>query len=166
MVIGGLANTVWGEPRATLDVDVTVWVDEREIDATARDLATGFRCLVTEPAAFVRETRVLPLESRERARIDVIFGPLPFEREAIARSVPVALGGTSFRCCTAEDLIRSKIVSKRDRDLADAKAIVLRRLSGLDLAYLEPRIQELADLLSRPEISSAWESWKAAATAR
>jgi hypothetical protein len=24
MVIGGLANAVWGEPRTTLDIDVTV----------------------------------------------------------------------------------------------------------------------------------------------
>lgn len=26
MLIGGLAVSMWGEPRATLDVDLTVWV--------------------------------------------------------------------------------------------------------------------------------------------
>ena len=31
MVIGGLANIVWGEPRATLDIDVTVWLADTEI---------------------------------------------------------------------------------------------------------------------------------------
>ena len=31
MIIGGMANAVWGEPRATLDIDVTVWVAEEEI---------------------------------------------------------------------------------------------------------------------------------------
>src|SRR6266545_2094552 len=28
MVIGGIANAIWGEPRATVDVDVTVSVSE------------------------------------------------------------------------------------------------------------------------------------------
>ena len=27
-IIGGIANAVWGEPRATIDVDVTIAVDE------------------------------------------------------------------------------------------------------------------------------------------
>jgi len=27
MVVGGIANAVWGEPRATIDVDVTVVVE-------------------------------------------------------------------------------------------------------------------------------------------
>jgi hypothetical protein len=25
MVIGGFANIIWGEPRATIDIDVTIW---------------------------------------------------------------------------------------------------------------------------------------------
>jgi hypothetical protein len=27
MIVGGIANAVWGEPRATIDVDVTVSVE-------------------------------------------------------------------------------------------------------------------------------------------
>ena len=39
VVIGGLANAAWGEPRATLDIDVTVWVAEAHIDAAIANLA-------------------------------------------------------------------------------------------------------------------------------
>ena len=28
MIIGGHANAVWGEPRATLDIDATLWLPE------------------------------------------------------------------------------------------------------------------------------------------
>lgn len=56
-----------------------------------------------------------------------------------------------------------KIVSARERDLAGAKAIALRRLRDLDFAYLEPRIAELAALLARDEIRQLWEEWKARA---
>ena len=48
MVIGGLANVVWGEPRATLDVDVTVWVDEPELAGVVADLCAAFRSMVED----------------------------------------------------------------------------------------------------------------------
>jgi len=32
MVIGGLANARWGRPRATLDIDITVWAPDRHIN--------------------------------------------------------------------------------------------------------------------------------------
>lgn len=163
MVIGGLANAVWGEPRATLDIGVTVWVEDGEIARVVDDLTSAFRALNPDPVAFVRQTRVLPLESAEGVRMDVIFGLLPFEREAIRRAVPVAIGGRSVRFCTAEDLVLMKIISSRDRDQADARAIVLRRLADLDLAYLEPRIAELAALVARDDIKLRWEEWKGSA---
>ena len=75
----------------------------------------------------------------------------------------MAIGGRSIRFCTAEDLVLMKIISSRDRDHADARAIVLRRLADLDLGYLEPRILELAALLARDDIKRLWEEWKGSA---
>jgi hypothetical protein len=166
MVIGGLANVVWGEPRATLDVDVTVWVDEANLAGAVTDLTAAFRPLVEDPLEFLRETRVLPLESEEGVRIDVVFGLLPFEREAIARAVPIVVAGTPVRFCTAEDLILMKIISTREQDLADAEEVTVRRINLLDLGYLEPRIRELEDLLGRGEIARRWEAWKTRAAPR
>jgi hypothetical protein len=158
MIVGGQANAVWGQPRATLDIDVTVWAEGRS-DAVAT-VASRFRPLVGDPAAFVRDTRVLPLESRDGVRIDVIFGMLPFEQEAIARARSVRIGRRDVRVCSAEDLVLMKIVSERPRDLDDARGVVVRRLLDLDLDYLEPRVRELAALLDRPEIGRLWEAWK------
>jgi len=159
MIVGGIANIVWGEPRATLDIDVTVWVEDADLDGFLGRAASAFRVLVGSPLAFVRDTRVLPLESADGVRIDVIFGLLPFEREAIARATPIELGGTSVAVCTPEDLILMKIVSERERDLTDARRLVERRLPELDRAYLEPRIEELAALLDDPRIRERWRAW-------
>jgi hypothetical protein len=163
MIIGGFANAVWGEPRATLDIAATVWVEEGQIDPVVADLASAFRAVTPEPVSFVRETRVLPLESADGVRIDLIFGLLPFERDAIRRAVPIPVAGASARFCTAEDLILMKIISTRGTDLADAEGIVRRRLGVLDLDYLEPRIRELADLLGQTEIIQRWDEWKTGA---
>lgn len=161
MVIGGLANIIWGEPRATLDIDVTVWVLEPQIPEFVAILERHFTPLVENPSAFIRDTRVLPLEGANGVRIDVIFGLLAFEEEAIARAATVEIAGVPVRFCTAEDLILMKIVSDRERDLADAQAIVHRRLPQLDRGYLEPRIHELSRLLEKPDIEARWRLWSA-----
>jgi hypothetical protein len=158
MLIGGQANAIWGEPRATLDIDVTVWAEGRS-DAVSQ-LVSRFRVLVADPEAFVRDTRVLPLESEGGVRIDVIFGMLPFEEEAVRRAHTIRIADRDMRVCTAEDLILMKIMSERERDIADARGVALRRMNDLDLGYLEPRIKELATLLERPEIQTRWEHWK------
>jgi len=159
MVIGGLANIVWGEPRATLDIDVTVWLADTEIPGFVDRVRTAHRLLVDDPATFIEHTRVLPVETQSGVRIDLIFGQLPFEREAIDRAREVSLAGTRARVCTPEDLILMKIVSDRDRDIADARALVKRRFSELDRTYLEPRIDELSSLLERPDIRARWDEW-------
>ena len=161
MVIGGIANAVWGEPRATLDVDVTVWVDEPAIPSLVERFARQFQLRVQDPVAFISQTRVLPLFHRDGTGIDVIFGLLSFEKEAIDRAVPITLANGSFRACTSEDLLLMKILSERPQDLKDAEAIARRRFAALDSTYLEPRLRELAALLERPEILARWKMWTA-----
>lgn len=160
MVIGGLAAAIWGEPRTTLDVDVTVWVPEGDIAALVERLGERFDLLVSDPRGFIAQTRVLPMRTRAGIRIDLIFGLLSFEEEAIRRAIEVTVGSATVRFCSPEDLILHKIISTRERDLADVRAVVARRLASLDLDYLEPRIAELATLLERPEIAERWATWK------
>ena len=164
MVIGGLANAVWGEPRATLDIDVTVLVPDQRIPEVAQTLGRSFDLLVQHPIEFVRQTRVLPLRSREGVRLDVIFGLLPFEEEAVRRAVEVEVAGSSVRFCTAEDLILMKVISDRERDLEDARGVLKRRAAQLDFAYLDPRVIELSQVTERPDIQARWRRWKEALT--
>lgn len=163
MVIGGLANAVWGEPRSTLDIDLTIAADTSRAARISAELRPEFEALVEDPQGFVEETRVLPLESRTGVRVDLVFGLLPFELEAIDRATRLPVADTRISFCTAEDLILLKIVSTRERDRSDVRGILRRRLGELDLDYLEPRIEELADLLSRPQIARDWSAWKAEA---
>lgn len=160
MIIGGIANLVWGEPRATLDIDVTVWIEDADLAEFVQQVSARFTLLTKDPLGFIAQTRVLPASSREGVRVDVIFGALPFEREAIARAMLVDLAGVAVRVCTPEDLILMKIASDRDRDRGDVQALVRKRLPTLDHAYLEPRIEELASLLERPDIRDRWRAWK------
>lgn len=78
-IAGGIANAIWGEPRATIDVDVTVSVNEEDLPTAVPAIGSCFRPAIPDPVAFVQQTRVLPLDTSEGVRVDVIFALLPFE---------------------------------------------------------------------------------------
>lgn len=156
MVIGGVANLVWGVPRATFDADLTVWVEPAGEKKAVRRLAKAFKAIPADPLGFMEETRVLPLEV-EGTRVDLIFGQLPYERRAIERAVPVALAGKKVRVCTPEDLVLHKLLAERPKDEEDLKGLARRKGGKLDRAYLDPLVRSLAVQLDRPDL---WERFE------
>jgi len=160
MVIGGIANVKWGNPRATLDIDITIWIPDEKIKNLLSVLAIEHTLLVENPLEFISKTRALPVKNSKNQRIDLIFGSLPFEENAIKRAVKVQIGNTAINFCTAEDLILLKIISDRDKDTEDVRGILQFQKKNLDYDYLEPRITELADFLDKPDIKRQWEKWK------
>ena len=147
MVIGGFAVTVWGEPRFTRDLDVTVSVPAERLSESVHLIASQFPSLASDPVKFVTETRVLPIMV-ESVPVDLIFAALPYEEEAIARARPIKLKSGTVPVCAPEDLILHKIVSHRARDREDIEGVFRYRHAELDYEYLDPRVEELADALS------------------
>jgi predicted nucleotidyltransferase len=155
MVIGGLANAVWGSPRSTVDIDVTIVLGTDRVEALLASLGPAYGSRTADPESFVTRTRVLPLRHSSGVQVDLIFALLPFEEEAVRRAVAVEIAGVPVRFCTPEDLVLHKVVSERDRDRQDVEAILRQRKATLDRRYLDPRIHELATLLERPDME-AW----------
>jgi len=152
MLIGGLANLIWGEARTTQDIDITVQVDPAALPDTVSRLTQDFHALPESPLAFVQRTRVLPIMTNNGIRADLIFAELPYQEEAIRRARPLRLGATEVRVCTPEDLIIHKIISERPKDLEDVRGIIHSQRSHLDRNYLDPLVFGLATDLARPEI--------------
>jgi len=152
MVVGGVANLFWGVPRTTLDLDITIWVEDADIPRFIQRLRGVLRLLPDDPAAFVRETRVLPTETKEGFRVNLIFGTLPFEETAIRRARAMSVAEEPVRVCTPEDLVVLKIVSDRPRDREDVAGIIRTQGVGLDRSYLDPLIEGLAADMGRPDL--------------
>ena len=137
MLIGGQAVLVYGEPRLTRDVDVTLGVGPEKLD-TILDWVreSGWRVLVESAAAFVAQTYVLPcVDEASGIRIDFIFSISNFERQAIERAKSMEVQGTPVRFASAEDVIIHKIVAGRPRDIEDVRSILLKQ-PGVDAAYV------------------------------
>lgn len=158
MVIGGIANIVWGSPRTTVDIDVTINVEDDKINSTIDAASQQFKCLVNKPTHFVEETRVLPLQTKRGVRIDLIFGRLSYEKDAILRAKAQEFGEAIVRICSAEDLIIHKIVSERPKDRDDVKELIAKRRQSLDRAYLDPIVEGLSKELDQPDILDFYRS--------
>ena len=157
MLIGGLAVSLWGEPRSTLDVDVTIWTKPEELERTITEMCSRFRTIPQNPSDFVRQTRVLPVMSSGQVRIDLVFAALPEEERIIGRAQSKIVGGKPVMVISVEDLIFMKLASERPRDVEDARLLTRRFRGTLDRSYLEPRLKELADALARHDIWAIYE---------
>lgn len=151
MIIGGQAVLVYGEPRLTRDIDVTVGLDANRTDtivALARELGLGIR--VEHPGEFVRDTMVLPCEDTPTGiPVDFIFSHSPYEAEALSRVRRVIVGSSEVAFASLEDLIIHKLIAGRPRDLEDVRIILLKNRT-YDRAYVAKWLVEFDNLLDRP----------------
>jgi predicted nucleotidyltransferase len=143
MIIGGQAVLIYGEPRLTRDIDVTLGVGpERLPDLIAFAQASTWRLLVESPEEFVRRTMVLPcLDEESGIRIDFIFSHSAYEQQAMERVRRVEIGKASVRFAAPEDVIVHKVIAGRPRDLEDARSILLK-ISDLDRGYIRQWLAE------------------------
>ena len=154
MLIGGQAVLLYGQPRLTEDIDIALGVSPDELPrvlGVCKEL--GLEFLPSDIEAFVRETYVLPVQDKgSRIRIDFIFSDLPYERQAINRSVGVVLEDVTVPFASAEDLILHKLFSGRPRDLEDIEGVVRIRNEELDWEYIEKWAGEFTSITGRENL--------------
>jgi hypothetical protein len=137
MVIGGQAVLLYGEPRLTRDIDITLGVGtDRLPDVLTLLPEIPLRPIPEDTETFVEQTMVLPaLHEDTGVRVDLVFSWTPFERQAISRARRVVLGGEPVPFASPEDVVIHKIFAGRPRDLEDVVSIV-RNQGDLDRAYV------------------------------
>ena len=143
MIIGGQAILLYGEPRLTKDIDVTLGIGIEGLEQVMQSVdILKFKILVPDPGDFVRETMVLPtLHEKSGIRIDFIFSYSTYEQQAIQNAKKVRLGSTDVCFATLEDVIIHKIIAGRPRDLEDIRSVILKN-PDFNLDYIEKQLTE------------------------
>ncbi|MGQ9905168.1 MAG: hypothetical protein ACUVRU_12795 [Anaerolineae bacterium] len=158
LVIGGVAASLLGKPRLTADVDVVVGVGLEQLPrvlecAKSRHLNPRY----DDAEAFARANRVLLLRHTPTGvGVDISFGLLPFEVEAIERGQVKHVGGAqavTVRLPTPEDLVIFKAVARRPKDMLDIQAVIDSN-PDMDLGRIEYWVRQFAEVLEDP---SVWE---------
>ena len=128
MIIGGQAVLLYGEPRLTKDIDITLGIgvnEYKKILSTITEL--NLKILIDNPESFINEFMVLPvIDEKSGIKIDFIFSFTLYEKDAIKRSKKVKLGKTMVNFASLEDVVIHKIIAGRARDLEDIRNILLK----------------------------------------
>jgi nucleotidyltransferase AbiEii toxin of type IV toxin-antitoxin system len=159
-LIGGMALQRWGEPRLTLDIDLTLITDLKTQEQIVDSLLTRFKPRISDAKNFALTRRVLLLQASNGIGIDLALGITSFEAETVERSSLYEFApGFVFPTCSAEDLVVHKCFAGRGRDLADVETVIARNLGRrLDLRYIRHWLRELEQAAENPEISARFET--------
>ncbi|MDP1676659.1 MAG: nucleotidyl transferase AbiEii/AbiGii toxin family protein [Bacteroidota bacterium] len=145
IVIGGQAVLLYGEPRLTRDIDITLGID----NSTAAQIVDLAKTIQLYPAVddvdrFVKKSNVLPLYDHvTKIRVDLIFSFLDYEQQAMGRANPVLIEDYPVKYASLEDVIIHKVFAGRPRDVEDVKSI-LQRNPSFDRSFIELWLHELS----------------------
>lgn len=156
-VIGGLAVLIYGEPRLTKDIEITMGAGIERLKEV-QDLveSIGWKVLPSVPIEFVQKTMVLPcLDSNSGVRSDLIFSFSPYEHQAMERVHRITFLGKEVCFASPEDLVIHKVVAGRPRDLEDIRSIQIKNPS-IDRNYIEKWLLEFEKTLDMPLLTK----WK------
>lgn len=157
VIIGGIANAVRGEPRATHDADLKVLVRGMTI-AQFRALAEAqFKPYRRPWLGGAESTLIISLEVAPNMVADMLVAVLPYEEQAIHRAELIEIEGLTLPVCTAEDLIVHKAIADRPKDWLDIGGILLRQRGKLDEAYVRNWLTQFAEALEKPELLTRFE---------
>ena len=148
MVIGGQAVLIYGRPRLTRDIDVTVGIDANDfvlVEKVCRKLK--LKMLPEKPEDFAKETRVLPTEEpKSGIRVDFIFSFSEYERQAIKKAKRVNIDNYAVKFASCEDVIIHKLVAGRAIDEEDVKSILIKNKNSIDLKYIRKWLLEFSKI--------------------
>lgn len=143
MIIGGQAVLLYGEPRLTKDIDVTLGIGTEGFNQISKSVQNlRFKIIVPDPEDFVKETMVLPtLHEKSGIRVDFIFSFSAYEHQAIQNAKQIKIGHQNVCFASLEDVIIHKIIAGRPRDLEDVRSIILKN-PDFDHLYIQKWLAE------------------------
>jgi predicted nucleotidyltransferase len=144
---GGLAFSALVEPRATMDIDLIVMINETQLNDFKALLKAEFESIMPhkEPMQFklVKIWRVVNLIEELELIFDFILAESKFFKNAIERAFEIEFFGTKLKIITLEDLILLKNCANRTQDIADLDKIYQTYNEEIDDEYLKAWGKEL-----------------------
>jgi hypothetical protein len=158
---GALALGVWGVPRGTIDVDVSVFVPQSRIDEVVNAFERAGALIDRSGVKRQLERSDLFIARVMGTRVDVFVGRHPLYAEmARRRQLVTDAFGTQRYFVSKEDLALMKLIYHRPKDLIDLERLFAVQGAKLDVHYIrswlidiagaeDRRLETLADLERR-----------------
>lgn len=146
---GAIAYGLWGVPRATIDVDVNVFVSDDELDRVAVALGALGVALDVAAARVASERDGMFVARYGLWRVDLFTPSIPFAWEAHRTRVRCDIGGRAAWFLSAEATAVFKLLFFRAKDLVDLERLVAVQGATLDTAYVR---RWLVDMMGADDV--------------
>lgn len=158
-VFGAQAVVVYGVPRLSADVDVTLALEPDAPERFARDMKdAGFALRVADPD-FIRRTRVMPfVHVATGMPLDIVLAGSGLEDEFLGRAVMTDIGGTAVPIIERADLLIAKVLAGRPKDLEDARALWRLHGSEIDQDRVQRTLHLLEEALSQSDLVTTFDA--------
>ncbi|MCD6093965.1 MAG: nucleotidyltransferase [Candidatus Omnitrophica bacterium] len=142
-LFGGLAMQAYKHIRATMDVDLMLAIDSKQISNFILKLEKeGFKFDRNRGIAKIGDFEFLRFIYTDKKQgidiyLDLVTLKTDFQNEIIRRKQKIDLFGFKVNIASCEDLILLKILSGRMLDRADVQALIEANKQELDRDYLK-----------------------------
>jgi hypothetical protein len=158
-LFGAQAATLWGRPRLTADVDITAEIPFESLDSFVEAMKRRGFTLRFDDREFVNRTRVFPfLHDRTGVPLDVVLAGPGLEEEFLDRAINVQFEGTAVPVISPEDLIVTKVLSGRAKDVEDVRGVLRERAGSLDIGRIRRTLHLLEEALAQSDLLMIFET--------
>lgn len=140
---GAVAYGFWGVPRATVDVDLNLFVEDSALDAAVDALVEGGASIDKAAAIASSQRRGDFNGTISGMRLDVFTPSIEFSHEAGRTRARAELLGEPIWLLSAEAMAVFKLLFFRPKDLVDLERLVPVRGADLDTAYVRRWVVEM-----------------------
>ena len=156
-LFGAQAVVLHGRPRLTEDVDVTVELERSRTPELVRAAAeAGFALRIEDDVeAFVEQAWVLPLRHGPTGvDVDLVLAGSGLEMIFLDRAGSTRVGDVLITVIAAGDLVVSKILAGRPKDIDDAAGVLALSGERIDLDRVRALLRQLEEVLSVSDLVS------------
>lgn len=140
---GAIALGYHAEPRATIDIDIDVFVPTSAARAV-------LECLCEHRFALDLEVALAAVAQTDQVRlwldgvlVDLFFANFPFHESCARRAVTVPFGDLQVQVLSAEDIVIWKVLFDRPKDWLDIRQVLLTQGRAFDAPYALRWLTEL-----------------------
>lgn len=154
-MFGAQAVNLFGYPRATADLDVTVDLGATPTAHFVRALETAGFAQRFADAAFIAATRVIPVvHTASGLPVDVVLAGPGLEQLFLDEVARRRLGRTTVPVIALENLIVTKLIAGRPKDLEDVRELVA--IAKVDHARVERVLAMVEEALGTSDLRATY----------
>ncbi len=139
VIMGGMATSIYIEPRATFDIDGIAAITDEAIPGFLEALEEkGFFSDSKNPVKVINGLSFITLYySPAKLYVDIFLARNEFQKQIMERARSAEIDDLQLEIISPEDLIIVKLISGRPRDTEDVRRILAENKGSLDFDYLQ-----------------------------